>query len=266
MKKRMYALAALTVIASMMVGCGASSSKSTEAATESTESVAEVTESTEADTESVDESATEVSDDEEWSEVTALGLDADTMLAIYNDYETAWETSPDATHEGEYTVEDIEAEDAYEAQVSQDIGDKYGISADAADQVYFYVIANYDNLMADKGADTANIQLNYNDLLDVTTTGGRIVIKAKVSPNMTVELMRNGCFFDVYEAIQEYGLEQYDEIQYWAVADMTDGSEQKVISYTVTKDVMEKVADGSIVENKLIDNATDVWLAPAMQD
>ena len=46
---------------------------------------------------------------------------------------------------------------------------------------------------------------------------------------------------------------------------MTDGSEQKVISFTVPHDTLEKIANGSIVEGQLQSYSTDVWLSPALQ-
>lgn len=220
--------------------------------------------------ESSTESSTESSADGEWAEVLALGLDDDTMLAIYNDYMTAWETSPNATEEPGTTMEEItaqvERQNAYEEQVSQDIGEKYGLSAEDADWVYLYVTSKYDELMANKGADVANIDLKYNDLLDVTTNGGTIVIKAKVTPSWNNNLTVKSCGMDIYEAIQDYGLNQYNEIQYWGVADMTDGTEQKVISFTVPKDLIEKIANESILENQVVQNASDVWVHRSLAD
>ena len=70
---------------------------------------------------------------------------------------------------------------------------------------------------------------------------------------------------EILEDILTRDLDQYDELQYWAVADMTDGSEQKVISFTVPHDTLEKIANGSIVEGQLQSYSTDVWLSPALQ-
>lgn len=38
-------------------------------------------------------------DPDQWPGVTALGLSNDVMMSIYNDYETAWLTYPDAIDE-----------------------------------------------------------------------------------------------------------------------------------------------------------------------
>ena len=160
------------------------------------------------------------------------------MLSIYQDYQTAWESSP----------EDPIAKRDYEAQVDEEIAEKYG------------------KIAAENGAsDTSEIQLHYGDLLSTTVNGTTIVLKAKITSSLTKKMTVASCFYDVYDAVEKYGLDQYDELQYWAVADMTDGSEQKVISFTVSHDTLEKIVNGSIVEGQLQSYSTDVWLSPALQ-
>lgn len=234
MKKKKLALLVATglLTATMITACGESSSETT-------------AETTVAETEA----------DEEWADVKSLGLDNNTMISIYNEYEDAWKSSP----------EDPSKEAEYEEQVATDIGNKYGISPDSADLVYMYVMANYDNLAAEAGADINDMKLSHGELQDVTTNGSSIVLKAKIKSSYSKEATIQGCFFSVYEAIQDYGLNQYSQLQYWAVADMTNGTEQKVISFTIPQDVLEGVANETILENQLINYATDVWLAPALQ-
>ena len=64
-------------------------------------------------------------DPEKWPGVAAIGLSNDVMMNIYNDYETAWLTYPDA----------IDQAMAYEKQVAEEIAEKYGITAEGADLV-----------------------------------------------------------------------------------------------------------------------------------
>ena len=203
-----------------------------------------------------DSSVSADNDSDGWGSVRALGLDNSTMLSIYQDYQTAWESSP----------EDPIAKRDYEAQVDEEIAEKYGISTDDASHVYMYVLGNYDKIAAENGAsDTSEIQLHYGDLLSTTVNGTTIVLKAKITSSLTKKMTVASCFYDVYDAVEKYGLDQYDELQYWAVADMTDGSEQKVISFTVSHDTLEKIVNGSIVEGQLQSYSTDVWLSPALQ-
>ena len=56
------------------------------------------------------------------------------------------------------------------------------------------------------------------------------------------------------------------ELQYWAVADMSDGSEGKVISFTVPADIAEKVASGDVVATQLPDLVTDLWILPSLSN
>ena len=249
MKRKIFFVALLCTFS--LSACGGGNTSTTETPTESSveETVAE--EST-----AEDSSVSADNDSDGWGSVRALGLDNSTMLSIYQDYQTAWESSP----------EDPIAKRDYEAQVDEEIAEKYGISTDDASHVYMYVLGNYDKIAAENGAsDTSEIQLHYGDLLSTTVNGTTIVLKAKITSSLTKKMTVASCFYDVYDAVKNYGLDQYDELQYWAVADMTDGSEQKVISFTVSHDTLEKIANGAIVEGQLQSYSTDVWLSPALQ-
>ena len=241
MKRKIFFVALLCTFS--LSACGGGNTSTTETPTESSveESTAE------------DSSVSADNDSDGWGSVRALGLDNSTMLSIYQDYQTAWESSP----------EDPIAKRDYEAQVDEEIAEKYGISTDDASHVYMYVLGNYDKIAAENGAsDTSEIQLHYGDLLSTTVNGTTIVLKAKITSSLTKKMTVASCFYDVYDAVEKYGL---DELQYWAVADMTDGSEQKVISFTVSHDTLEKIANGAIVEGQLQSYSTDVWLSPALQ-
>lgn len=244
------------IIAIVSGSCGSDSTKSSSSTSDSESAV-----------ETATEAATDASTEDEWPSITALGLDDDTMITIYNEIEEAYANSPSYSNEGEMTEEDVAAEDTYADQVLQEIGEKYGITADDANNVYGYVLMNYDELIANKGTDIADLKLKTSDLLEVNSFGGNIIIKAKVSQNLlNNKMIRDSCYFEVYEAIQDYNLQNYNTLSYWAVADMTDGSEMKVISFDVTQDVMQKVADGTILENKMVDYVSDLWIAPVLQD
>lgn len=243
MKRKVFFAALLCSFS--LSACGGRSTATTEAPTETSIEESTAEETTESSTES-----------DEWADVKALNLDNATMLSIYQDYQIAWESVP----------EDPEQQDAYDKQVDENIGEKYGISADDAFKVYTYVLTNYDKMAAENGAsDTSDIQLRHGDLLSTTVNGTTIVLKAKITSSLTKKMTVSSCFYDVYDAVKNYGLDQYDELQYWAVADMTDGSEQKVISFTVSHDTLEKIVNGSIVEGQLQSYSTDVWLSPALQ-
>lgn len=108
--------------------------------------------------------------------------------------------------------------------------------------------------------------LKFGELLDVTTNDGILIIKAKISPsyNNKATITQNG--FNVEDIILNQGGDSFDEIQYWAVADMTDGSESKVISFTLTKDHINSVKNEQLFGNEIVDKATDVWILPSLQN
>lgn len=80
-----------------------------------------------------------------------------------------------------------------------------------------------------------------------------------------VKMMVNQNYYTVVNFIKDGGGDQYDEIQYWAVADMQDGSESKVISFTVSKDLIEKIKDGTVLPTKMGDCVDELWLLPSLR-
>ncbi|EJT5930524.1 hypothetical protein OEG88_06135 [Clostridium perfringens] len=109
-------------------------------------------------------------------------------------------------------------------------------------------------------------KLKYGELLDVNINDKILIIKAKISPsyNNKATIKQNG--FNVEDIILNQGGDLFDEIQYWAVADMTNGDESKVISFTLTKDQINAVKNKQLLGNKLVDQANDVWILPSLRD
>lgn len=108
--------------------------------------------------------------------------------------------------------------------------------------------------------------LKHGELLDVTTVAGPLVIKAKIQPSLTNKLTIDQNYMNVADVILNQGGNQFDEIQYWAVADMTDGSESKVISFTLDKATIDGIYNGNIVDIQLGDYANDLWILPSLKN
>lgn len=107
------------------------------------------------------------------------------------------------------------------------------------------------------------LSLKHGELLDVTINSidNIAVIKAKIQPSYSNRATIVQNYLNVCDLIQNHGFDQYGEVQYWAVADMTDGSEKKVISFTVSSDLIQMIAeDNGFVENNLGDYDIDLWL------
>ena len=120
---------------------------------------------------------------------------------------------------------------------------------------------------ADAGPlDTGDLALLYGDLESVNYGGnGVIVVKGKISAQMSDKLTVSQNYYSVCELIKERGFDTCQELQYWAVADMADGSEAKVISFTLDRATIEGVADGSILENQLSDHVSDLYVHPSLK-
>lgn len=113
--------------------------------------------------------------------------------------------------------------------------------------------------------------LAYGKLLDANSSGGAnmnsLVIKAKIEPNLTNRLTITQNYQNVIQMVQGGDYTSYDEIQYWAVADMSDGSEGKVISFTVDKSCIEAIAAGTIASGDTLEGyLTDLWILPSLQE
>lgn len=111
------------------------------------------------------------------------------------------------------------------------------------------------------------LKLKHGDLVDVTVNDTTLIIKAKIKPNMTNELTIDQNYYNVCDLIKTQGCDQYDAIQYWAVADMQDGSEGKVISFDVNKDTIDMVADNSnFPDNTLGQYVENLWILPSLTE
>ena len=118
--------------------------------------------------------------------------------------------------------------------------------------------------------DTGNLELKFGELLDVTYGGdvyggnGVIVVKAKITPNLTNKMTIQQNYHSICELITDHGFDSCRELQYWAVADMADGSEGKVISFTLDSDTILGVANQTILPINLDGYLQDLWILPSL--
>lgn len=94
---------------------------------------------------------------------------------------------------------------------------------------------------------------------------GLAVVKVKISKSYSKSSTIAQNYFNVSDLIKNRGFDKYTEIQYWAVADMNDGSEQKVISFTLDKDTIQAIANDEIVDNQIGDYSDDLWVHPSLR-
>lgn len=108
--------------------------------------------------------------------------------------------------------------------------------------------------------------LKYGELLELNDnreTNGVVVVKAKIAPSSTNDLTVAQNYHNAVDLIANQGFTDC-ELQYWAVADMSDGSEGKAISFVVPVDIVEKVASGDVVATQLPDLVSDLWILPSL--
>ena len=111
--------------------------------------------------------------------------------------------------------------------------------------------------------------LEHGELMSVITNeiDGKnvIVVKAKITPSYNNKATVDQNYYNVESLIREQGCDSFDELQYWAVATMTDGSEQKVVAFTISSSLIKMIVDGSVPANQLGDYVDDLYILPSLQ-
>lgn len=106
------------------------------------------------------------------------------------------------------------------------------------------------------------------DLVSVTETKtpekNICVIKAKITPSYNNKETIKQNYINIEHLIQNMGYDQYDELQYWAVADMADGTESKVFSCTVNKSLISAIKEGVISVDGYEVMVDDLWILPSL--
>lgn len=108
--------------------------------------------------------------------------------------------------------------------------------------------------------------LKTGEILDIKESDGILIIKAKINSMLTNKLTVAQNYHNIEDIIKNQGGDKFSEIQYWAVADMADGEESKVISFTVPSDVIKGTAKGDIVAIQYPDLLTDLWILPSLKN
>lgn len=105
----------------------------------------------------------------------------------------------------------------------------------------------------------------FGQFLECNVNGSTAVVKFKIQPSTSNKTTIDQNGYNIEDMILNQGADKYDEIQYWAVADMTDGSESKVISFTVDKDLISMIKNKQIVGNQIVDYGKDLWILPSLK-
>lgn len=115
-----------------------------------------------------------------------------------------------------------------------------------------------------KGMDAAlekdeESEAKFGELLDEKINGNVVVLKVKIDQKPKTKQTIEQNYYTVVDYIINQGGNKYDEIQYWAVMDVS-GSETKVISFTVSKELIEQINNDEIISNQLGQYLYDEWI------
>lgn len=107
--------------------------------------------------------------------------------------------------------------------------------------------------------------LNTGELLDIVNNDGVVVIKTKIKGLLDNESTINQNYFNIEDYVKNHDMEGVTEIQYWAVADMQNGEEDKVISFTVPADLIERISGGRYAANQMGNDVEELWIHPSLK-
>lgn len=134
---------------------------------------------------------------------------------------------------------------------------------------YKFDISHKNNAEAVTTQKQFNLTVPFGEVLDVNETGDILVIKTKITPSFSNHATISQNFQNLEDLIVNQGCSKYNEIQYWAVADMSDGSESKVVAFTAPKSTIDGIKDGSISVISYLDEygyLDDVYILPSLKD
>lgn len=135
--------------------------------------------------------------------------------------------------------------------------------------IFSFTACSENNNESDKNVSSieqsnSNFNLKHGELLDETINGEILIIKAKIEPSYKNSATINQNGFNIEDIIKKQGGDKFKEIQYWAVADMQNGEESKVISFTLKEELIQNIKNGNIVGNQIVENSEDVWILPSL--
>lgn len=110
-------------------------------------------------------------------------------------------------------------------------------------------------------------RINFGEILNVTENSYDkvVVLKVKIESNLTKEMTVKQNYMNAWEFIHGYSGIEYEKLSYWAVADMNDGTEAKVVQFDVPASAIKGVLDETILENQLGNYVENLWLHPSLR-
>ncbi len=110
-----------------------------------------------------------------------------------------------------------------------------------------------------------DLKTNTGEILEVIYNGTDLVVKQKINAQLTNKMTIDQNYYNACEIIRSLGGAEIHDLQYWAVADMRDGSEGKVISFTVPAATVKIIQTQEFPDNTLGNYVTDLWILPSLK-
>lgn len=193
-----------------------------------------------------------------YNPLDAISIPASDKISVYHEYDALL---TDAYTNGSAATASSEEIRQIEDSLAQTVAEKYGISIDDVKSIFLYAEMGY---LYDY--DLSALWLQHGDLLNATITGTTLIVKAKITSSYSSETTVSQNYYNVCDLIRNQSAAQFEEIQYWDVADMSDGSEQKVVSFTVPKSTIDMVANAAqFADNTLGGYVTDLWVHQSLR-
>ena len=253
----------VVLLCGIMLGvtaCGGSSSSGSEPAAAEETAEAETAEeqpAAEPEAEPAEEPA--AADPNELAEGNPLkGIaDTETMRDVYDTVDDKMISSEELASE---TDPDRIAE--LEDEILNEVAEEYGLSYEDVRNIYMYggIGGNLYNF------DLSTLKMTNGQLVDATINGTTLVVKAKIQPSYSNQATIDQNYFNVTDIVQNQGADVFREIQYWAVADMTDGSEGKVIQFTAGRELIRHIKEDGLLGSMIAEYVEDLWILPSLQN
>lgn len=112
--------------------------------------------------------------------------------------------------------------------------------------------------------DPHGLKLSHGDLLSIKQSGSIVVVKAKITENLSNQLTIDQNYFNVQDLIKKNGFNTCSELQYWAVIDK--GMETKVISFDLDKTAIDSIYSDKVIGSDIEKVTKNLWIAPALQN
>lgn len=122
--------------------------------------------------------------------------------------------------------------------------------------------SNTENKNGDK---VTGYTAKFGKVIEANKTDKKLTIKYKIDSksNDKSTLEQNGS--NVEDLILNQGGDKFNEIEYVAFTNMDNGKEEKVLSFTVDKQLIRDIKDKKVVGSQIVNKAKNVWISPSLK-